>query len=193
MTRPGEAEATVTLARAYALAAEAHADQTRKGKLGIPYVNHCCEVARLVAEAGGAPEIVAAAVLHDVVEDSDVTVGRLREAFGARVAETVEALTNPPEWDRLPRPEMKARQAKHVGDAGPEVRLIKIADQTSNVSDIAREPGAWTPERARAYIEGAALVVDACRGVDAGLEAAFDAAVGRARAALSGSAEESPS
>jgi (p)ppGpp synthase/HD superfamily hydrolase len=60
------------LTRAALAAAEAHKGQTRKGG-EVPYVNHVIEVAHLVAEAGGTPEMVAAAFLHDTVEDSDAT------------------------------------------------------------------------------------------------------------------------
>jgi (p)ppGpp synthase/HD superfamily hydrolase len=176
----------VTLARAYALAARAHADQVRKGERGIPYINHCAEVALLVAEAGAPPETVVAAVLHDVIEDSETTEAEIRAAFGEAVAARVAGMTNAPEWGDLPRPEMKARQAKHMKSAEPEVKRIKIADQTSNLRDIVREPGAWDAASATEYVEGAERVVAACRGVDARLEAAFDTAMAEAMAKIGG-------
>ncbi len=172
------------LARAYHLAARSHARQRRKGAGRVPYVNHVIEVADLVAQAGAPAEVVMAAVLHDVVEDSEVGSAELAEVFGARVARLVEALTNPPEWEDLPKLEMKTRQAAHVGAADADVKLIKIADQTSNLHDIAREPEAWKVARAREYVEGACRVVDACRGTDAALELRFDAAVDEALAAI---------
>lgn len=176
----------VTMARAYAFAARAHADQVRKGERGIPYVNHCAEVALLVADAGAPVETVVAAVLHDVIEDSESTEAEIRDAFGAVVAARVAGMTNAPEWEGLPRPQMKARQAEHMKTAEAEVKRIKIADQTSNLRDIAREPGAWDAADAAQYVEGAELVVAACRGVDAKLEAAFDAAAAEAMAKIGG-------
>jgi len=171
------------LTRAALAAAEAHAGQTRKGG-AIPYVNHVLEVAHLVAEAKGTPEMVAAAFLHDVVEDSDATTESLARDFGPCVAKLVGEMTDDPAWDILPRAEKKKRQADHMTDAPRAVRRIKIADQTSNVRDVGRLPEGWTPDEARDYIAGAALVVDACRGADAWLEAAFDAARDEALASL---------
>ncbi|MBM9594335.1 HD domain-containing protein [Roseitranquillus sediminis] len=174
------------MARAFLVAARAHIGQTRKGKAGIPYINHPAEVAELVAWAGGDVDTVVAAVLHDVVEDSETTVAEIAEAFGPQVARLVEAMTNPPEWEELPKIEMKLRQAQHMGQASAEARMIKIADQTSNLRDIAREPEAWEPMAAERYLEGAGRVVDACRGTSAALEAAFDEAMAIARQRLGG-------
>jgi hypothetical protein len=64
------------------------------------------------------------------------------------------------------------------------VRRIGIADQTANVRDVGRLPQGWDPADARACIAGAAEVVDACRGADPALEAAFDAARRQALATL---------
>lgn len=168
---------STALARAYDMAARAHAGQTRKGRMGIPYVNHPIEVAAMVAEAGADEPVVIAAVLHDVVEDSDVALGEIEAAFGAQVAAMVDALTDDPSWSDLPRPERKRRQAERVPGAPKAVRLIKIADQTSNLSDVAREPDAWGPAEARSYAESMRPVMDACRGTSAELEARFDAAL----------------
>jgi guanosine-3',5'-bis(diphosphate) 3'-pyrophosphohydrolase len=173
----------VLLTRAALAAAEAHKGQTRKGG-EVPYVNHVIEVAHLVAEAGGTPEMVAAAFLHDVVEDSDATGETVAAAFGPCIATLVAGLTDDPAWKALPREVRKRKQAEHMGRAPRAIRRIKIADQTSNVRDVGRLPKGWVPAEARAYIAGAALVVDACRGADAGLEAAFDAARTQALATL---------
>lgn len=177
---------TLRLARAYAFAARAHADQTRKGAAGIPYVSHVCEVAELMAEAGAPTDTVLAAVLHDTVEDSEVTVAEISDAFGAAVAARVDGMSDPPEWQALTRAERKARQAAHMATAEVEVRRIKIADQTSNLRDIIREPAAWDTDDATDYVAGAERVVDACRGVDPMLEAAFDAAVAEAMLKIGG-------
>ncbi len=172
------------LTRAALVAARAHAGQTRKGG-SIPYVNHVIEVAHLVAEAGGTPEMAAAALLHDVVEDSDATAESVARDFGPCIATLVACMTDDPSWEDLPRGERKKLQAAHMSGAPRAVRRIKIADQTSNVRDVGRLPAGWNPGEARDYIAGAALVVDACRGADPGLEAAFDAARAEALAHLS--------
>jgi GTP diphosphokinase / guanosine-3',5'-bis(diphosphate) 3'-diphosphatase len=85
------------LADAYGLAAAAHARQTRKDN-GAPYLTHPVLVAELVGGAGFGPDVQAAALLHDVVEDSDVDLTEITRRFGPRVAEVVAALT---ENDRI--------------------------------------------------------------------------------------------
>ncbi|WP_235937781.1 HD domain-containing protein [Pseudoroseicyclus tamaricis] len=166
-------------ARAADLAARAHVGQRRKGG-DVPYVGHVLEVAMLVAEAGGSAEEVTAAVLHDVVEDSDITLDALAEGYGPEVARLVEGCTDDPAWADLPRPERKSRQAAHLPGEPEGVKRIKLADQTSNVRDISRLPEAWPPSDAAEYLEGAERVVAACRGASPALEAAFDAAVAEA-------------
>ncbi len=156
----------------------------RRGSGDVPYMNHPAEVADLVAMAGAPPDVVVAAFLHDLVEDTNLSSQDIAQEFGPGVAHLVEALTNPPEWDDLPKLEMKTLQAEHVRNASPDAKIIKIADQTSNLNDIARDPAAWDPERARDYIEGSRRVVDACRGASAWLDECFDAAEREARAGL---------
>jgi len=172
------------LLRAADRAARAHAGQTRKGGR-IPYVNHVIEVARLVAEDGRAPPVVAAALLHDVVEDSDITLADLDAEFGEEIATLVGHLTDAPEWERLPRPERKRRQAAHAATAPAEAQAIKIADQTSNVRDVGRLPAGWAPGEGAAYVEETVQVVAACRAAAPGLAALHDAAVQEARATFS--------
>ncbi len=172
------------IALAYLTAARAHAGQRRDGSGDIPYVNHCAEVAWLVAGAGASEDALIAAVLHDVVEDSAMTLAEVERGFGPAVAAMVEALTDEPEWADLSAPERKRLQAERMPDAPAEARAIKIADQTSNLHDLAREPGAWETDDARAYAEASARVVDACRGASPGLEARFDEALATVRRAF---------
>ncbi len=133
-------------------------------------------------------EVIAAALLHDVVEDSDVTLGGLRATFGGRVAGIVGELTDPPETEGWPRARRKARQAEHMGSASVEARTIKIADQISNLEDLAREPDAETAESHAAYREGAVAVVASCRDACPALAARFDAACAAHAAATAGAA-----
>ncbi len=171
------------ITRAALTAAEAHKGQTRKGG-EVPYVNHVIEVAHLVAEAGGTPEMVAAALLHDTVEDTGASEATIASAFGPCIATLVAGLTDAHDWKALPRADRKRWQALHMATAPRAIRRIKIADQTSNVRDVGRLPAGWEPADARAYIAGAAQVVEACRGADPGLEALFDRARAEALATL---------
>ena len=172
------------IALAYLTAARAHAGQRRDGTGDVPYVNHAAEVAWMAAGAGASQDAVIAAVLHDVVEDTAMTRVQIERDFGATVASLVEALTDEPAWADLAAPERKRLQAQRMPEAPPEARLIKIADQTSNLHDLSREPGAWDADEARAYAEASARVVDACRGVAPDLEARFDAALAAVRRAF---------
>ena len=174
------------LTRAYLMAALAHAAQRRKGADDVPYINHLVEVAELVASTGAPAEVVLAAILHDVIEDSDLDAAELREHFGDVTADLVTALTDAPDWAALPRRERKRRQAAHLAEAPPQARLIKLADQISNLNDIVRDPAAWEAVDAEDYVDGVVLVGEACRGTHGGLEDALAAAAAKARAAVAG-------
>ncbi len=84
-------DARELIERAYAVAERAHAGQTRKS--GEPYIQHPLAVALLLADIGMDPDTIAAGLLHDVVEDSDVDLERLRQAFGPHVASLVDGVT----------------------------------------------------------------------------------------------------
>jgi (p)ppGpp synthase/HD superfamily hydrolase len=97
---------------------------------------HPLEVSRLVESTGAPDVLVAAALLHDVLEDTDVTRDRLSQAFGSRVAALVCALT---EDDTLGN--YRARKAdlrSRACSAGPDAGLIFLADKLSNVRRMRR-------------------------------------------------------
>jgi guanosine-3',5'-bis(diphosphate) 3'-pyrophosphohydrolase len=157
-------------------AARAHRDQRRKGT-GEPYVNHLIEVAALLASVAGIEDVrvLSAAVLHDVIEDTEVTAAEIEDAFGPRVRQLVEALTD----DRLlPKAERKRLQVEHMRAAEAEVRLIKLADHCSNVASL---PADWPPERKREYLDWSAEVARACAGTHPALEQEHAARLERAR------------
>src|SRR5829696_6747959 len=76
------------------VARQAHSGQVRGGSGGRPYIEHPVAVAECLAEQGFSEEVLAAGLLHDVVEDSELTVDEIRERFGKRVAELVDVLTD---------------------------------------------------------------------------------------------------
>jgi guanosine-3',5'-bis(diphosphate) 3'-pyrophosphohydrolase len=87
----------------------------------------------------------------------------------------------------LPQGERKRLQIAHAAAASVGARQIKLADKICNVRDITDTPPAdWSAERRLAYLDWAAEVVNACRGVNPGLEAAFDAVLARARTVVAG-------
>jgi len=142
----GPADDIVTFARDFAVAA--HGDQQRNG--GAPYHTHPAAVADLLAEHGVRdPHVLAAAHLHDVVEDTTVTVDQLRRAFGDRVASLVEEMTVPPQFDSTG--EAKAAwMCAHARLMSPDGRLLKLADRAHNLSDLHHRPAEKQgPYRAR--------------------------------------------
>jgi (p)ppGpp synthase/HD superfamily hydrolase len=126
---------------ALAVATAAHAGQIRNGAGGIPYIEHPQAVARLLAEHGWSDEVLAAALLHDVVEDSEVTVAQLRQRFGEPVAGLVAALSDDESiaaWD-----ERKAEHRQRVASADDRALAIYAADTLTNVRALR---GAWAQQ-----------------------------------------------
>jgi guanosine-3',5'-bis(diphosphate) 3'-pyrophosphohydrolase len=117
--------------RAYAFAEHAHRGQRRKD--GQAYISHPVRVARTVAELGYAEEVVAAALLHDVVEDTPVSLAEVRQAFGEHVAALVDCVT---EDMTLPGAERKRAYRERVRVAPPEARAICAADKVCNLDDL---------------------------------------------------------
>ena len=165
--------AVARLSHAAHYAARAHKDQQRKGIDAEPYVNHCLEVAELVAaaEEPGDVEVVIAALLHDTVEDVGVTREDLVRDFGERVASLVLDVTDD---KSQPKDVRKWRQIQHAPHLTRDARLIKIADKTSNLRALVRTPPAgWGRERLAGYVIWAMAVVEACGPTDPTLERLF--------------------
>lgn len=168
------------VSRAAAFAAARHTGQMNKAGQA-PYVNHLAEVACLLAEgpAGDDPDLIAAAWLHDIVEDSRASSEEIGERFGVGIRNLVDELTDDMS---LPGDERKRRQVAEIAARSRRARLLKLADKTSNVRDVIDcPPGDWSEARIRAYVEWGQAVVDAgCRGLDPRLEAEFDRQAARA-------------
>jgi len=123
------------------LAVRAHSGMTRKGD-GAPYILHPMESAAIVGTMTDDPEILAAAVLHDVVEDTPVTLREIESRFGGRVAALVAAETEEKRPDR-PAPETwHARKAAALAalerSADPAVKLLWLGDKLSNMRSFYR-------------------------------------------------------
>jgi len=123
---------------------EAHGDQKRK-YTGEPYFEHVFSVAERVKELSDDPILYIAALLHDTVEDTDVTVEEIGELFGSRVAEIVYDLTDHFTSDNYPhlnRAERKALEIERMGTVDRDVKLIKLCDLADNTSTIVEhDPG----------------------------------------------------
>jgi guanosine-3',5'-bis(diphosphate) 3'-pyrophosphohydrolase len=144
--QPGSQDTLVR--RAYAFAEAAHRGQRRKDDRA--FIAHPVRVARLLAARGYDEEVVAAALLHDVVEDTSVTLSEVRERFGARVAELVACVTEDPE---LPTDERKRAYRDAVRHSPDAARAICAADKVCNVSDL-REAASDSAEQVLARFNG---------------------------------------
>ena len=163
---------TAALLRAIHFAAEKHRDHRRKGATAAPYINHPIAVAEQLAAAGHGEDkgLLMAAVLHDVIEDTETTPEELSAAFGERVAGIVMEVTDD---KSLPRHERKALVVRNIAHKSREARLVKLSDLLSNVGDVIHHPPNWNQERKQEYLDWASQVFAGLRGVDAGLEAAL--------------------
>lgn len=168
--------------RARDFARDKHAGQFRKGAVREPYEAHLAEMAALVAGFGAAPEVVAAAWLHDTVEDCAVPGAEIARLFGAVVAGMVAEVTDDKDLDPATR---KRMQVVHAPHKSPGAALIKICDKISNIRAVADSPAEdWTTDRQAAYLRWSAEVV---AGLPAGADPAralFVAEVSRAAAAV---------
>jgi (p)ppGpp synthase/HD superfamily hydrolase len=121
--------------RALTFAWEAHKNQRRKYSHG-PYIDHPIAVADLVRTVPHDEAMIAAAYLHDVVEDCGVPLIALEQEFGRDVAELVEQLSDisqPADGNRLAR---KAKDREHTRLASPRAKTIKLADLIDNTDSI---------------------------------------------------------
>lgn len=125
--------------KAATVAADAHANQRRKGN-GEPYINHPVRVAHHAERCGLSPTAIAAALLHDVVEDTPVTLTDLRREFPGEVVRMVELLTKwwaddaPVEVKAVEKPKYYSALLQAKGEAIE----VKLLDRADNLVDMAR-------------------------------------------------------
>ncbi len=133
--------------KAYHMAAAAHGEQRRKS--GESYISHPLAVAKVVAEFGLDDVSIAAALLHDAVEDTDIDLATIEEDFGSDVARVVDGVTK---LDRVHFDSKEDQQAASVRKMmiaiAQDIRvlIIKLADRLHNMETIAALP-AWKQER----------------------------------------------
>jgi len=159
--------------RAAEFAAHKHRNQQRKGSSHRPYIGHCIEVARILAEAGKVEDanVLAAALLHDTVEDTDTTRDELREQFGPVIDDLVAEVTDD---KTLPSQQRKDAQEAHAPHISAGAKVIKLADKISNVREIGVDPPeTWDVKRRQEYFAWAARVVAAVGSINPELERLF--------------------
>jgi (p)ppGpp synthase/HD superfamily hydrolase len=159
---------TTLVARARAFATAAHAEVNQKRKYtGEDYIVHPMEVAAIVATVPHTEEMLAAAWLHDTVEDTNATIKDVRECFGDIVADMVADLTDvstPGDGNRAVR---KAKDLAHTAHASRGAKTVKLADLLSNTKSIVEHDASF----AKVYLREKSAMLDVLGEGDATLHA----------------------
>ena len=161
------------LMKALSFAARKHRKQVRKGAEPIPYINHPIAVADLIVRTGKDfdVETIAAALLHDTVEDTKTTFEELEAEFGPAISKLVAEVTDN---KKLEKQERKRLQVEHASSLSPRARVVKLADKTCNLRDVVQDPPArWPLKRQQEYFDWAKRVVENIRDPNPALKTAF--------------------
>jgi len=149
------------LKEAEKFARAAHKGQTRKYN-GEAYISHPLRVANRLRALKFGYEIVAAGMLHDVLEDSTHTLRELQIRFGNNIADLVQEVTNPSKGSKKSRAERKEMDRKHLAEASKEAKIIKLLDRIDNLRDMNGAPSDFK----RLYLEESKLLAEALKGAD---------------------------
>jgi hypothetical protein len=159
--------------KAASFAAAKHRDQRRKDANQTPYINHPLAVANILQECGvDDDEILAAAILHDTVEDTDTTFEDIELLFGSNVMRYVRQVTDDRTLSKVERKKHQVEVAKFISIGA---RLIKCADKLHNLREtFGNTPKTWTKLDIQGYFVWAKFVTDGARGCNSKLDALLD-------------------
>lgn len=132
---------TTFVDKAIKFAVDAHANTERRGK-GFPYVIHVLEAMEIVASMSNDPELLAAAALHDTVEDTGVTVEEIKSGFGEKVANIVKAESDVIDSSVSETESWRSRKQAAIdrlSSASLEAKMVALGDKLSNMRAIARD------------------------------------------------------
>jgi myo-inositol-1(or 4)-monophosphatase len=132
---------TRLLDRAVVFAVRAHAGTERRGK-GFPYIVHPLEAVGIVATMTSDQELLSAAVLHDTVEDTDITLEQIRAEFGNRIASLVATETDMPVGEMNLEKNWRIRKQAAIdrlASASRDAKIVALGDKLSNMRAIARD------------------------------------------------------
>lgn len=166
------------LAHGLVLNGQGELGQRRKGS-NEPYTKHLSEVAKLVAENGGDEAQVAAAWLHDVVEDTPIPLSHVRTVFGSDVAQLVQELTDQftkQNYPGLNRHQRKAKEVERLSKISDRAKTIKYADFVSNLESVS----VLGPNFGEVYTREVAEALKSMHGGDERLRSTAVVAVDRA-------------
>lgn len=153
-------------ARVFATAAHAAIGQ-RRNYTGEPYIVHPAAVVRIVMTVRHTPEMVAAAWLHDVVEDTEIGIETIRHEFGDVVADLVAALTDEVDPNKGNGDARRAINRARLAAAPHEAQTIKLADLIDNTRNIVELNPGYAPK----YLGQKAALLEEMRGGDEALRA----------------------
>ena len=126
---------------------------------GEDYIVHPAAVAAIVEQVGGSPQMIAAAWLHDIVENTATTILEIRILFGDQVADLVEAVTDVSRREHGNRRVRKAMDRDHLAKASADAKTIKLGDVIENAGDII----AYDPSFARVWVREKAELLPVLR------------------------------
>ena len=133
--------------RAYSVAEHAHRNQKRAS--GEPYVQHCLAVAKILADLSLDPPTIAAGLLHDVLEDTEVSEEQMRRDFGDEIARLVDGVTKLRQFDQMDRRDIQSYDDRELESLrkmflamadDPRVVMIKLADRVHNLRTLGALP-----------------------------------------------------
>jgi GTP diphosphokinase / guanosine-3',5'-bis(diphosphate) 3'-diphosphatase len=169
-------------------AATRHKSQFRKGEEKTPYINHPIQVANLLVNEAGETDhvLLAAAILHDVVEDTvdsvaerDQLIEEIRHIFGDEILALTLEVTDD---KTLLKEERKRLQVEHASQISLRAKKLKTADKIMNIRDIVTFPPAgWTRIRVIDYLDWSEKVNQGIKGVNQKLDDLFDEELKMAR------------
>ncbi|MDF3127868.1 HD domain-containing protein [Kiritimatiellaeota bacterium B1221] len=170
---------------AFALAAHWHKGQTRKGRQKEPFVQHPIRVAEILIRHGiTQTELISAALLHDVLEDTDCPPSEIRTRFGSEVSGWVQEVTD---RKTLLKSQRKQMQVERAALLSPGAKLIRLADKIDNVESLFNDPPAnWSWQRQREYAAWANRVVKNLGPVHSAMEARYHEASDQLRMKVTG-------
>ncbi len=157
------------------IAYTAHKGQNRKYGNDIPYIHHPMRVAFKIAQLTRDEVVIAAAILHDVLEDTDVSPDVIARECGNDVLVLVQELTNPsklPEHCKKPRAERKRIDREHLKEVSYAAKLIKLCDRIDNLYDVGNGPADFR----KLYAKESRLLLE-CLNVHFALETELLAAI----------------
>lgn len=175
---------------ALSFASAMHRSQRRKDNRDTPYINHPIDVAKMLVTVGGIndTDVLAAAILHDTIEDTEATEEDIDSLFGKKIKKLVLECTDDKSLPKQERKRLQVLQAPHKSESA---KCIKLADKISNVRDISEHPPAfWPIARVREYLDWTEKVVAGLRGANKNLEDLYDRTLELARASVEARAKE---